>query len=93
MFKKKFRELNKNLNPPKNSQPLTKNLNPSKSQPLPKKSYPLPKKSHIQWSRPVGRGGQLPMKLVNAVKAKMCGNFEIADKRDAVFEIIDGQTI
>ena len=50
----------------------------------------------IQWSRPIGRGGgtQLPIELVNLLYTpKKCGNFEVADKHNAVLEVIDEQAI
>ena len=49
----------------------------------------------ILWSKPVwggGGGGQLPIKLVNLLKRKKC-NFAVADKHDAVLEVIDGQAV
>ena len=49
----------------------------------------------ILWSRPVwgGGGGQLPIELVIlAVNAEKC-NFAVADKHDAVLDVIDGQAI
>ena len=46
----------------------------------------------IQWSRLVGgRGG--PNSQLNWLDAKKCGNFEVADKHDAVLDVIDGQAI
>ena len=58
----------------------------------------LTNKVDILWSRPVwgvgaGGGAQLPIELVNLlVNAKKC-NFAVADKHDAVLEVIDGQAI
>ena len=50
----------------------------------------------IQWSRPVLRGGgpnsQLNW-LICCKRQKKCSNFDVADKHDAVLEVIDGQTM
>ena len=56
----------------------------------------LPNIIDIQWSRPIGRGGGTNSQLnwLTCCKPqKKCGNFEVADKHDAVLEVIDGQAI
>ena len=48
----------------------------------------------IQWSRPVRVGGGGGNSQVNGLtcckRQKKCRNFEVADKHDAVLEVIDG---
>ena len=49
----------------------------------------------IQWRRPVwGGGGDLLIELVNLLQTPIkCSSFAVADKHDAVLEVIDGQVI
>ena len=50
----------------------------------------------IQWSRPVGGGGGGNSRLnwLTCCKhQKKCSNFAVADKHDAVLEVIDGQAL
>ena len=49
----------------------------------------------IQWSKPVvGRGGISQLNGFTCCKRqKKWSNFEVADKHDAVLEVIDGQAI
>ena len=50
---------------------------------------------HILWSRPVwGGGGNSQLNWLTCCKhQKKCNNFAVADKHDAVLEVIDGQAI